>query len=401
LSEKEATASFENWFLEFVPGGPKNFNIVSLRPVLVPFYGFHLDSLGKRKVAVYGGYEYSDQQVEALKVDPTQWTRFDSDLLNKPGLALDTWSITPQAALAKAKRWHPELIDLSVKTYQQALLPGYVFEFSRRGQSFHVFVGAQTGKASGLKHFSLMTGLREALTFGLFKGGNIQLKLFIFMLLPRLIPPVGFGLLIYSFFRAFFSPLVSLGVEKVVNKFLPPEYRGTAVDKLLANQWGQFDPAAAQSSGQWQQFKGFDQRERELFQQWFAQFERAFREQQQREFERQQQYYGGRRSRQQQQQDPFSGGGQRKTSDYQERASYTQREEPKEDLYSVLGVSPTATADELRQGFRKKLLQYHPDQYKGKDPEYAKKKTQEIVEAYRTLNNASKRAEYDATRGRR
>ena len=31
------------------------------------------------------------------------------------------------------------------------------------------------------------------------------------------------------------------------------------------------------------------------------------------------------------------------------------------DLYTVLGVSRTASADELKAAFRKKALQYHPD----------------------------------------
>ncbi len=31
------------------------------------------------------------------------------------------------------------------------------------------------------------------------------------------------------------------------------------------------------------------------------------------------------------------------------------------DLYTVLGVTRTASADELKAAFRKKALQYHPD----------------------------------------
>lgn len=31
------------------------------------------------------------------------------------------------------------------------------------------------------------------------------------------------------------------------------------------------------------------------------------------------------------------------------------------DLYTVLGVTRTASADELKAAFRRKALQYHPD----------------------------------------
>mgnify|MGYP002685758193 CR=1 FL=1 len=59
------------------------------------------------------------------------------------------------------------------------------------------------------------------------------------------------------------------------------------------------------------------------------------------------------------------------------------------DYYDILGVSKTASADEVKRAYRKKAHQYHPD--KGGD----EKKFKEVNEAYQVLGNAQKRAQYD------
>ena len=59
------------------------------------------------------------------------------------------------------------------------------------------------------------------------------------------------------------------------------------------------------------------------------------------------------------------------------------------DYYSTLGVSRTATQDEIKRAFRKLASQHHPD--KGGDT----KKFQEIQAAYDTLGDAAKRQQYD------
>lgn len=67
--------------------------------------------------------------------------------------------------------------------------------------------------------------------------------------------------------------------------------------------------------------------------------------------------------------------------------------ETRKDYYEVLGVSKTATEDEIKKAYRKLAVKYHPDKNPG-DKE-AEKKFQEISEAYDTLSDKSKRAAYD------
>ena len=62
------------------------------------------------------------------------------------------------------------------------------------------------------------------------------------------------------------------------------------------------------------------------------------------------------------------------------------------DHYATLGVSKTATPDEIKRAFRKLASQHHPD--KGGDTA----KFQSIQAAYDTLGDTAKRAEYDNPR---
>ncbi|MES2314507.1 MAG: J domain-containing protein [Patescibacteria group bacterium] len=63
------------------------------------------------------------------------------------------------------------------------------------------------------------------------------------------------------------------------------------------------------------------------------------------------------------------------------------------DYYKILGVEKSASQDDIKKAFRKLAHEHHPDKNKGNLE--AEKKFKEASEAYGTLSDANKRANYD------
>ena len=60
------------------------------------------------------------------------------------------------------------------------------------------------------------------------------------------------------------------------------------------------------------------------------------------------------------------------------------------DYYEVLGVTKTASGEEIKKAYRKLAMQYHPD--RNPDNKEAEAKFKDINEAYEVLKDEQKRA---------
>ena len=65
----------------------------------------------------------------------------------------------------------------------------------------------------------------------------------------------------------------------------------------------------------------------------------------------------------------------------------------KRDYYEVLGVSKSASADEIKKAYRRLAMKHHPD--RNKDDTGSESKFKEAKEAYEVLHDSDRRAAYD------
>src|SRR6516165_4383761 len=65
----------------------------------------------------------------------------------------------------------------------------------------------------------------------------------------------------------------------------------------------------------------------------------------------------------------------------------------KRDYYEVLGVTRSASGEEVKRAYRKLAVKFHPD--KNPDDPHAEERFKELGEAYDVLMDSDKRAAYD------
>lgn len=63
------------------------------------------------------------------------------------------------------------------------------------------------------------------------------------------------------------------------------------------------------------------------------------------------------------------------------------------NFYDLLGISKTATADEIKSAYRKKAMEHHPDR-NGNSKE-SEEMFKQVKQAYETLSDPSSRSFYD------
>jgi curved DNA-binding protein len=66
-----------------------------------------------------------------------------------------------------------------------------------------------------------------------------------------------------------------------------------------------------------------------------------------------------------------------------------------QDYYEVLGLKRDASKAEVKKAYRRLALKWHPDTYKGEQPEQAEETYLHISEAYEVLSDPDKREKYD------
>ncbi len=65
----------------------------------------------------------------------------------------------------------------------------------------------------------------------------------------------------------------------------------------------------------------------------------------------------------------------------------------KKDFYEILGITKSATAEEIKKAYRKKAIEFHPDKNPG--DKVAEENFKLCAEAYEVLSDSNKKAKYD------
>jgi DnaJ-class molecular chaperone len=68
---------------------------------------------------------------------------------------------------------------------------------------------------------------------------------------------------------------------------------------------------------------------------------------------------------------------------------------PSADFYGVLGVSRTASQEDIRRAYRRLVRELHPDSAEGDPASADAEQVREVIEAYSVLGHPGRRAAYD------